>query len=87
MKNYHLQFLRLKADLTQKELAQKTGLSASTIQKYEAGTSTPNVYIAMRIAKALDSNVDILFEPTYRKEDGRVKLDERSILGRLGRFG
>lgn len=41
------------ANMTQKELADKIGVSVVTICRYETGKRTPNVRIAKRIGKIL----------------------------------
>lgn len=49
---------REKLGLTQEALAEASGVSRLTIQRYESGTRTPNIIIAARIAKALGCKVD-----------------------------
>ena len=41
------------ANMTQKELAERIGVSVVTICRYETGKRTPNVRIAKRIGKIL----------------------------------
>lgn len=54
--------LRKKLNLTQPQLAEKAKLSSYTlIQRYEKGARIPTVYIALRIAKALNSTVEEVF--------------------------
>lgn len=45
--------LRTLAGLTQKELAEKVGVSTITIQQYERNVRTPRLEIAEKIAKIL----------------------------------
>lgn len=47
--------------VSQRRLAGKVGCSSSTISEIEMGKRTPNVYLAMRIAKALGTSVDDLW--------------------------
>ena len=54
---------RKKLNLTQPQLAEKAKLTSYTlIQRYEKETRVPSVYIAIRIAKALNATVEELFE-------------------------
>ncbi|PPB50363.1 transcriptional regulator [Arthrobacter pityocampae] len=47
--------------LTQAELADLVGVSRQTIIAVEQGDYAPSVYLALRIAKALDRTVEELF--------------------------
>jgi DNA-binding XRE family transcriptional regulator len=46
--------------IPQNELAQQAGISPLTLSRYVNGRTTPNLYIADRIAKALDCSLDEL---------------------------
>lgn len=50
------------AGISQKWLATKTGLTAVTISRYVNGNRKPNVSNALKIAKALEMPVEVLFE-------------------------
>jgi len=52
---------RKKAKLTQKELAEKSGLATITIQQYERNLREPRLENIKKIANALDVSVDSLF--------------------------
>ncbi len=54
---------RKKAGLTQKELAEKTGLSIATIQGYEQGKYTPKFDSFYRLQTALDCYLNDLIDP------------------------
>jgi transcriptional regulator with XRE-family HTH domain len=54
--------LRIKKGLTQEELAEKTEVSARTIQRIENGEVDPRAYTLQMIAKALDVDFSILIE-------------------------
>lgn len=47
--------------MTQQELSNRTDISIIAYQNYEAGKRIPNAYIAQRLAKALNSSVEELF--------------------------
>ena len=59
MKN-KVQILREEKNLTQSELAEKSGLSLRTIQRIEAG-NTPKGFTLKALAKALEAEPEILF--------------------------
>ncbi len=47
--------------MTQAQLATATGVSRQTVISVEGGDYAPSVYLAIRIAAALDTTVDDLF--------------------------
>lgn len=53
---------RLYKGVSQRWLAQKVGCSHSTLGAIERGESVPNVYLAIRIARALRTTVEKLWE-------------------------
>ncbi|WP_370637536.1 helix-turn-helix transcriptional regulator [Salinicoccus sp. ID82-1] len=52
---------RAALDLTQKDLAQKTGVSRQTINLIEKGEYNPSLALCIRICKTLDCTLDDLF--------------------------
>jgi putative transcriptional regulator len=52
---------RLKAGLTQVELAEKVGVTRQTIIAIEKGDYTPSVALALRLAKVFRVSVEDLF--------------------------
>lgn len=57
-----LKELRKKVKLTQKELAQKVGITASAISLYEKGDRTPSVDNMCKIADVLGCSPQTIFE-------------------------
>jgi transcriptional regulator with XRE-family HTH domain len=55
-----LKELRQRRHLTQEKLAQAVGVGLNTIRKWERGDRTPGLYLAMRLALALDVSLDEL---------------------------
>lgn len=53
---------RIAANMSQKELAQASGVSRVAITRYETGERKPNIEVAARIAKALACKVDDLID-------------------------
>ncbi|GAA1074860.1 helix-turn-helix transcriptional regulator [Tsukamurella spumae] len=47
--------------ITQAELAAVVGVSRQTVVSVEKGDYAPSVYLALKIARALDSTVEVLF--------------------------
>ena len=70
--NEKIKELRTKNKLTQKEFANKTGLSISTIQKYEYGDLTPSESVLFKICKTFDISPDELLKDTKNIDE----LDE-----------
>jgi len=57
--------LREQSGLTREVVAREASISASTLQKIEAGRE-PTVTVLRRIAKALGTTPDDLFRPSHR---------------------
>lgn len=58
---YHLLLAREKADMTQKELAQKTGIYQADISKIERGLGNPSLSTLKRLADGLGMDLHISF--------------------------
>lgn len=54
---------RAKKNLTQKQLAKKIGTKQSVISRLEIGKANPTFSFLKRLAKALNSNLEIHFTP------------------------
>ena len=52
---------RKAARLTQAELGKACGVSRQSIVSVEGGDYAPSVYLALRLARALDTTVETLF--------------------------
>jgi len=48
-------------DLTQAELAGRAGITRASVNAIEGGRMVPSVFLALKLAAALDSTVDELF--------------------------
>lgn len=59
---------RVKLGISQKQLAEKTGISESTIQNAEAGRNIPRADIVKRIAHVLNVSVDYIMEDINIKD-------------------
>jgi putative transcriptional regulator len=52
---------RERAGLTQAQLAEKLSVNRVSIARLEAGTRSPSMALALRLAKVLNESVDALF--------------------------
>ena len=69
--------MRKRRNMTQKDLADKTGLTTSTISNYEAGRFTPNVANMKLLADALGTSMEFLAGQTDA-DSGAASRDEYS---------
>lgn len=66
----NLRQARIKAGLTQVELAEAAGISRMSVVRYEDGTSEPTVSKLLKLCKALSVTVsDLISEDEAEKED------------------
>ncbi len=61
MKNT-LKAARAIQDLTQQELAEKTGVSRQTIHSIESGRYVPSTLLSLKLAAILKTKVEVLFQ-------------------------
>ncbi len=54
---------RKKSHLTQKELAQKTGINQADISKLENGNANPTLTLLQRLAEGMDMQLKLEFVP------------------------
>ena len=57
-----LRYLREHQELSQAEVCQRIGISASSYSRYECGTNEPNLEILKKLATLFDCSVDYLLE-------------------------
>ncbi|MDN6855427.1 XRE family transcriptional regulator [Pseudomonas sp. CAN2814] len=79
-----LKLLRKKLGITLETLAEKTGLTKSYLSKVERGLSTPSIATALKLAKALNVQVEELFAEESASAEGYslVRSGERQSLAR-----
>lgn len=75
--------LRTKKGLTQEELADKTEVSARTIQRIENGEVDPRAYTLQMIAKALDVDFSLFLENEPDDKQEIQRADDNNWLGLL----
>lgn len=54
--------IRIREGLSQEQLAEKAGISRISVVRYESGERSPDVAVAVRLAKALGCKVDDLID-------------------------
>jgi transcriptional regulator with XRE-family HTH domain len=59
---------RISQNMTQKELAERTGIHQADISKLENGTRNPSVNLLKRLAEGMDMMLKIEFVPKPKKE-------------------
>lgn len=85
-----LRELREQAQMTQKQLAEKSGVQSRMIQRYEAGTSHPRISAVEKLAVALETSVDNLMGKTeqsfanFGEENGSKA--ERDLVAQAEKF-
>ena len=85
-----LKMARRMAGLSQRALAERAGVSAMAVSKYERGINVPGSDVLIRLAQALGVKVEYLLRPVtvslsapaYRRRSTLRKKDERAILER-----
>jgi transcriptional regulator with XRE-family HTH domain len=75
--------LRIKKGMTQEELADKTEVSARTIQRIENGEVDPRAYTLQMIAKALEVEYNLLVENEPDEEEEIQQVKANNWLGLL----
>ena len=58
----HLKLARTKHNLTQEQLAEQVGVSRQSINSIEKNRYVPSTLLALKIARALSTTVNALFE-------------------------
>jgi len=82
---------RSAAGLSQRGLAEKVGVSAQAISKYERNEDIPSSGVLLRLARALGVKTEYFFrpvevvlsQPEYRKRKAMKKKTEKMILGQV----
>ena len=70
-------------DLSQKDMAEKTGITEASISRYLNGERTPRIDIIVNFAKALKVDVDyLIFDDDEIKEREEEYIECRTVLAR-----
>lgn len=86
-----LKKLRLESGISQKELAEKLGVSPTNIYNYEIGRTQPSIEWLIKIADFFDVSVDYLIERTddfgnFKKSDVEIDKTTQRLLKILSTF-
>ncbi len=82
-----IKLARNKVGLSQRELAEEVGLSATSISKYERGKTNPRPSTLLKLARALSVGIEYFFReievrkltPAYRKHSRLGKRQQKSM--------
>ena len=74
-----VKYWRKKRDITQRELAQRSGLGLSTISELETSVNTPRLETIYKIAKGLDIDADLMTTPLWKYWSGEHKSAVRAL--------
>ena len=75
----NIKFLRQKSQYTQKQLAQRLGVSYQAVSKWETNSNTPDISLLPQIAALFDVSIDTLFSDdisAYQEAFQEVKDDD-----------
>ena len=82
---------RLSRGLSQRQLAERAGITRQAVNAVELSRYTPNAAVALRLARAMDSRVEDLFSlPISRRDDPvltsgeSMEVGDRVALARIG---
>ncbi|MBQ1771290.1 MAG: helix-turn-helix domain-containing protein [Clostridia bacterium] len=65
--------LRFKADMTQEQLADKLGIAAQSVSKWENGTTMPDIITLPLLAEIFGITIDDLFDLTVEQRFNRIE--------------
>lgn len=74
-------FFRKKNNLTQEGLANKIGITAGAVSKWEHGNSTPDIALLSPLAKALNVTIDELFSFKQEISEEEVSSLKKDLAG------
>lgn len=64
---------RTSQNLTQKELAERTGIDQAEISRLENGTRNPSIKLLQRLADGMGMVLNISFEPKKASQKGQLQ--------------
>ena len=76
-----LRNLRINKELSQRELAERMYVTRSTVARWESGSRLPDAVMISRLAKCLDTDVNILLSAAVESDDALnvIMVDDRKI--------
>ena len=76
MLNDRLKEARLRAGLTQKQVAEKIGIATTTLSGYERGASDPDVGTLCKLMDALNTDANFLYQDYNQEETKKSPAPE-----------
>lgn len=78
----NLKELRIKANLSQRELAERMFITRSTVTHWESGRRLPDASMIFRLAECLDVNVSVLLSAAAESDDcpNVIMVDDSKIV-------
>lgn len=70
-RNISIKVARAQLDMTQKQLAEKVGISRQTMNAIEQGEYNPTIKLCRAICKVLGKSLDELFGEDDNNEEGK----------------
>ena len=76
-----LRNIRINKELSQRELAERMYVTRSTVARWESGSRLPDAVMISRLAKCLDTDVNILLSAAVESDDAQnvIMVDDRKI--------
>ena len=80
----HIRENRLRCNLTQERLAEKLGVTAQAVSKWESGATMPDITLLPELAALFGITIDALFETTEEQLLDRIEAmqEQRTMLSR-----
>ena len=78
----HIRALRRKRDLTQEDLAQRSGLSADTIRRLEHGSFSPSLDTITKLCAGLDLQLTTFFKVLELEAGAEPAQELRDLIAR-----
>lgn len=79
----NLKNLRKEKNLTQKDLAQKLGLSQASISDWEVSKVEPSIDMLIKLADFFETSIDVLVGRKYEKIEKVEKVKENKIMATI----
>ena len=76
MLNDRLKEARIRAKMTQKQVAEKIGIATTTLSGYERGASDPDVGTLCRLMEALGTDANFLYQDYNQEETKKSPAPE-----------
>ena len=76
----NLKELRLKKDETQKEIADKLGITQFTYCNYEKGKTEPDINLLIKLANYYNVSLDYLCGRSWNNQIGYIPEDKKEVV-------